>query len=175
MFHSRGLNNKINHLHERSLRIVYKDNISSFEDLVKRDKSFTIHQSNIQSLAIELFKAKGNLSNNIMYDIFQTRKINYNLRSQTDFASNCVNTNKFGLNSLRYFASKVWNMVPLEIKNSGSVEIFKIKSRNWEPKDCYCYLYKTYINNLGFVNVVLMSCFIVKNCLYIYIYIYIYI
>ena len=32
MFHSRGVNNKINHLHERSLRIVYKDNISSFKD-----------------------------------------------------------------------------------------------------------------------------------------------
>ena len=70
--HSRGVNNKINHLHERSLRIVYKDNISSFEDLLKRDRSFTIHQRNIQSLAIELFKVKGNLSNNIMYDIFQT-------------------------------------------------------------------------------------------------------
>ena len=28
MFHSRGVNNKINHLHERSLRIVYNDNIS---------------------------------------------------------------------------------------------------------------------------------------------------
>ena len=67
-----------------------------------------------KSLAIQLFKVKGNLSYNIMYDIFQTRKINYNLRSQTDFASNCVNTNKFGLNSLRYFVSKVWSMVPLE-------------------------------------------------------------
>ena len=52
MFHSRGVNNKINHLHKRSLRIVYKDNISSFEDLRKRDKSFTIHQRNIQSLTI---------------------------------------------------------------------------------------------------------------------------
>ena len=75
MFHSRGVNNKINHLHERSLRIVFKDNISSFEDLLKKDSSFTIYQRNIQSLAIELFKIKGNLSNNIMYDIFQTRKI----------------------------------------------------------------------------------------------------
>ena len=52
MFHSRSINNKINHLHERSLRIVYKDNISSFEDLLKKDRSFTIHQSNTQSLAI---------------------------------------------------------------------------------------------------------------------------
>ena len=30
MFHSRRVNNKINHLHERSLRIVYKDNYSSY-------------------------------------------------------------------------------------------------------------------------------------------------
>ena len=91
-----------------------------------------------------------------MYDIFQTRKINCNLRSQTDFASDCVNNNIFGQNLLRYFASKVLNMVPLEIKNCGSVEILKIKIRNCEPKDCYCYLCKTYINNLGLVNVIQM-------------------
>ena len=36
-----------------------------------------------------------------MYDIFQTRKIKYNLRSQTEFAGNYVSTNKFGLNSQR--------------------------------------------------------------------------
>ena len=124
MFHSRGVNNKINHLHERSLRIVFKDNISSFEDLIKKDRPFTIHQRNTQSLAIKLFKVKRNLSNNIIYGIFQTRKVNYNLRSQTDFASICVKTNKFILNLLRYFASKVWSVVPLQIKNSGSVEIF---------------------------------------------------
>ena len=88
IFHSRGVNHKINHLHERSLRIVYKNDISSFEDL--KDKSFTIHQRNIQSLAIELFKAKESLSNNIMYNIFQTREISYNLRSQTDFTGTVI-------------------------------------------------------------------------------------
>ena len=30
MFQGRGVNNKINHLHERSLPSVYKDNISSY-------------------------------------------------------------------------------------------------------------------------------------------------
>ena len=80
--------------------------------------------------------------------------LTYKLRSQTDFTSICVNTKKFGLNSLRYFASNVWSMVPLEIKNSRSIEIFKTKIRNWEPKDCYCYLCQTYVNNQGFVNVI---------------------
>ena len=71
MFHSRRVNNKINHLHERSLRIVYKDNYSSYVDLLAKDKSFTIHQKNIQSLAIELFKVKRNLSNVIMCNILK--------------------------------------------------------------------------------------------------------
>ena len=63
MFHSRRVNNKINHLLESSLRIVYKDNYSSYVDLLVKEKSFTIHQKNIQSLAVELFKVKRNLSN----------------------------------------------------------------------------------------------------------------
>ena len=71
MFHGRGVNNKINHLHERSLRIVFKDNNSSFVDLLKKDNSFT----NIQSLAIKLFKVKENLLLTIMNDILQTRTL----------------------------------------------------------------------------------------------------
>ena len=81
---------------------------------------FTIHQRNIQSRAIELSRVKGNLSNNIMYNIFQTRKINYNLRSQNDLVF---------VNSLKYFPSKLWSMVPLEIKNSKhSKQKFEIGS-----------------------------------------------
>ena len=34
MFHSRKLNTKINRLHERALRITYRDQESSFEDLL---------------------------------------------------------------------------------------------------------------------------------------------
>ena len=77
--------NKINHLHECSLRIVYKDNNSSFKELLKKDNSFTVHRRNIQSLTIQLFKVKVNLSNTVMDDILQTRTLPYNLRSNTDF------------------------------------------------------------------------------------------
>ena len=94
-------------MHERSLRIVYRDYYSSFKDLLKKDKSVCIHHRNIQSLAVELFKVKENLSNTIMSDTFPTRVLNYKLRLQTDFFRNNVNITKFGLNSLRYFASKV--------------------------------------------------------------------
>ena len=59
MFHSRKLTNKINHLHERSLRIVYKGNYSSYVDLLAKDRSLTIYHL---SFAIELFKVTRNLS-----------------------------------------------------------------------------------------------------------------
>ena len=39
MFCQRSSNTRINHLHERTLRIVYNDNESTFEDLLKRDDS----------------------------------------------------------------------------------------------------------------------------------------
>ena len=42
MFHSRTINNKINGLHERALRIVYSDFKSTFESLLIKDNSFSI-------------------------------------------------------------------------------------------------------------------------------------
>ena len=107
MFHGRGVNNETNHLPERSLRIIYKDNNSSFKELLKKDNSFSVHFKNIQSLATELFKVKENLSNTIMNDILQTRTLTYNFRSQTDFARSFIYTIRFGMNYPRYFTSKV--------------------------------------------------------------------
>ena len=70
MFHSRIINAKINGLHERSLRVVYDDRKSSFDELLKRDKSFTIHEKNIQKLAVEMYKIKSNISPTPVKDLF---------------------------------------------------------------------------------------------------------
>ena len=92
MFHGRALNRKINHLHERSLRIVYKDSVSSFHELLQKDHSFIIHHRNIQSLTIELCKTKEYLSNEIMSSILPPRLIKYNLQTQSDIFRNSVNS-----------------------------------------------------------------------------------
>ena len=36
MFHSRGLNNKINRIHEMALRITYEDKSSTFQELLEK-------------------------------------------------------------------------------------------------------------------------------------------
>ena len=70
MFHSRKLNNRINNIHERALRLVYKDYTSSFDDLLATDNSFKIHQRNLQKLATEIFKVKQGIAPAIMNNIF---------------------------------------------------------------------------------------------------------
>ena len=55
MCHGRGLNNKINNVQEKAVRIVYQDKKSSFETLLKRDKSTSIHMKNLKYLAKEWF------------------------------------------------------------------------------------------------------------------------
>ena len=58
MFHNRTLNNKINRLHERALRIVYQNEELSFQELLDLDCSVTIHQRNLRKLATEMYKIK---------------------------------------------------------------------------------------------------------------------
>ena len=59
MFHRRTLNNRINQLHERALRLVYK-NDHSFEELLNKDNSLSIHHRNLQKLVTEIYKVKNN-------------------------------------------------------------------------------------------------------------------
>ena len=70
MCHSRSMNNKINRLHERSLRIVHSDKTSSFEKLLEKDGSVNIHARNLQTLATEMFNVYKNLSPSIIADLF---------------------------------------------------------------------------------------------------------
>ena len=51
MFCGRQTNARINHIHERALKAVYNDEVSPFEELLRRDKSETIYQRNVKLLA----------------------------------------------------------------------------------------------------------------------------
>ena len=93
MFHDRNLNNKINNLHERALRMVYRNGVLTFDELLRIDNSVTVHHRNIHSLAIELYKSKNNLSPDIIKEVFLNREYQGpNLRSQMDFYAPLVKT-----------------------------------------------------------------------------------
>ena len=71
MFHSGKLNNRINNIHECALRIVFRDDDSTFQQLLKQNNSSSIHQRNLQILAAKIFKRKNGLNPVIMGDVFK--------------------------------------------------------------------------------------------------------
>lgn len=71
-----------------------------------------------------------------MNDIFLPRAVSYNLRSQIELTRPNVTSEHFGINSLRYSAEKVWNMVSNDMKNVNDIVTF----RKWKAVSCHCKL-----------------------------------
>ena len=153
MFHSRTINNRINALHEKALRLVYNDSTLSFENLLSLDKSFTIHHRNLQKLATEMFKIKNNLSPIFMNNVFPVSSNPYNLRNAPEFNTSNIHTVHNGTENIPFIfrGPKIWSLLPQEIKKSKSIIEFKNKIKHWKPVGCACRLCKTFIHNLGFI------------------------
>ena len=149
----RGFNNMINKIHECALRIVYRDDHSTFEDLLKKDNSLTIHHRNIHTMAIEMFKSLNGIGPELLNNIF-IKKDSTNtrtLRSHNDFFIPQVNTVHYGHDSLRYFGSKIWGIIPNKIKSCETLIEFKVKIKKWVPSDCPCRLCKDYVHGVGYI------------------------
>ena len=146
MCHSRKLNCKINKLHERSLRVVYKNRDLSFQQLLEKDKSFTIHERNLQKLATEMYKVKQNLSPKPIQELFTPA-----IRGNSDWVLPKVKTVNKGLETIRYMGPKTWGLVPDAIRKSISLSAFKDQIKYWRPTGCTCRLCKTYIKDLGYL------------------------
>ena len=151
MFHSRALNNKINYIHERALRITYNDRTSTFEELLNKDNSVSIHLRNLQVLVTKLYKVKSNMAPEILNEIFQNRTSSYNLRTNSSFADRPVHSVYHGTESLSFLGPKIWELFPKDAKQSDSLEIFKKKIKQWVPSRCPCRLCRIYLQNIGFV------------------------
>lgn len=126
MFCSKKMNRKINDVHKRALRLVCFDYKSSFQELLHRDKSVTIHHRNIQQVAIEMYKVKNNLAPTTMQEIFEYRGSGRSTRMGETFGRPNVNKVSKGEMSLRNFGPIVWNtMLPENLKRCASLDDFK--------------------------------------------------
>ena len=81
IFHNRTLNTKINKLHERALRLVYKNDTLTFQELLELDNSFTVHERNLQKLATEMYKVNNHLSPLPMQSLFSEQNTSHELRN----------------------------------------------------------------------------------------------
>ena len=151
MFCSRTSNNMINKVHERALRIILNDDINNFETLLQNNNDICNHHKNIQTMMIEIFKIENELAPPIMESMFEKRPTNYSLRNFQEFLTERKRTVHYGLETLSYRSPQLWSLLPQNIKESESIEIFKKKVKDWICEDCPCRLCKPYVQNIGFL------------------------
>ena len=77
----------ISKIHKRSLSLILDDEINSFADTLGKNIDIINHQRNIQVLMTELFKIMNNSAPPIMYNMFNPRVNNFNLRNFKEFAT----------------------------------------------------------------------------------------
>ena len=142
------------------MRIIYRDETSTFDELLKKDGSVTIHHRNIRVLATEMYKVLNGLAPTFMCEIFPQRNLANvecvvgNLRNQVKFynTANPKSTN-YGLDTLRHLGPIIWKAIPNVIRESPSLNIFKVRIKGWEASNCPCRLCNIYIKQIGYVNV----------------------
>ena len=116
MFCSKTLQNKINQIRKRALRIVYNEPNLNLDKLVELDNSITIHIKNIITLLTEVYKTTSGENPIFMYKIFTQKKQYYNLRITNLLSFAKVIGSKYG-KTLVFRTTHVWNQVPDSIKN----------------------------------------------------------
>ena len=151
MFHSRKLNAGINRLHERALRAVHRDFDSSFEELLRRDSSRILHQRNLQKLMTEIFKVKIGIAPEFMKGVLEFTNVPYNLRNQSKCNRSIPCTERYDIETVCSIGPKLWDKVTTEIKNSKSLEEFKVRIKSWVPKNCPCKICKLFIKHVGYL------------------------
>ena len=116
MLHRRNLNNRINNIHERALRIVYRDYESTFQQLLQQNKSVSIYQRSLQILATEIFKTKNDLKPVIMEDVFNFKNLAYNFRNAETLNRSNVSSVKYGTETITSLGDKIWKILANEYK-----------------------------------------------------------
>ena len=122
----------------RCLRIVYNDNKSSFQELLDKHKGVTIHVKNVRALAVEMFKVSNNYSNSLMSEIFDKRNNDYDFRNPSEFARQNVRSVFNGTESISFLGLKIWDIVPSELKQLETANVFKRENKKWKPVNCPC-------------------------------------
>ena len=107
MFCSKTLQNKINQIQKRALRIVYNEPNLNLDKLVELDKSTTIHIKNIITLLTEVYKTTRGENPIFMNKIFTQKKQYYNLRITNLLTFPKVIGSKYGTSTFVFRATQL--------------------------------------------------------------------
>ena len=99
-----------------------------------------------------MFRFNNGLSLPLMSNIFKLKaEHSYNLRQVSEFSRPMIKSVYHGTESISYLGPKKWDMLPEELKNIDSLELFKKEIKTWKPDNCPYRLWKVYTESVGFL------------------------
>ena len=113
---------------------------ANFEDLLLKDNSRNVHENNIHTLLIKIYKSINNLSPPVMKDFFDLKNTRYDLQSKQLLKLPETSTSRYGIQALCFKGCLIWNTVLNIFKNIGNIEDFKEHIKGWKPTTCSCKL-----------------------------------
>ena len=117
MFHSRRMEHRVNKIHEKALRLICpSDSKLTFEELLDKNKTVSIHQKILQVLATEVFEAKLNISPEILKELFSFNVRNDNFSSQSTLKRIKTNSVNFRRESFSSPVPKIWTWFQAVLK-----------------------------------------------------------
>ena len=73
----------------------------------------------------------------------------YDLRDNNLFERRRANSVCCGPELVSYLGPKIWDLVPIETRESESLNAFKFKIKRWVPEGCPCRICKIYLEQEG--------------------------
>ena len=111
----------------------------TYDELLALDNKLKIHQRHLQFLAIETYKSKKKLNPSFMWKKYKEKNIPYSLRrGNFPLFIPSANTQKYGINSLNFRGSVLWNNLPIKLKECKSLQEFKLLLQQNGNLPCIC-------------------------------------
>ena len=131
-FCGKSNNKKIEKIHERSLRIIYGDYSSSYEDLISLAGTSTCLVSRLKHMMMEVFKSVNNLNPSHLGELFIVKDTPYEMRRQIKLVQPMRQTTTHGIRSFSYTGAKLFNQFPYELQQEMSGDDFKRLLIDWQ-------------------------------------------
>ena len=121
-----------------SLRLLYDDPASSYQELLTRSGHSSLHVRRLRMIAMEVYKSLNNINPEFMWELFQKKETEYNFRDSFKVDIPSFKTLKYGKYSFSYYGAHLWNILPINIKQSLSQTNFKMVLSSWDGPNCSC-------------------------------------
>ena len=125
-------------IQERALKFVYNNQQFTYKyllDLVKKDP---LYIQRLKCILVLVYKCVNKLCPDYVNDLFVIKLSPYSLRSNCILLQPKVKTSSFGINSILYHGSKMWNSLPNYVKGAKNVNHFKYLLKKYKHTLCTC-------------------------------------